>query len=207
MRLSSAKTSSMAQLMLPHKGGNLERVMKLGLLMVVAGLFLGCVAVPTGSTVWLKARSETVLLEDMVGSRGTGVVVNPKCVLMAAHVADRPVMQVTTASGTIYSATVVVYDGDKDVAVVCADKVLDAPAVTFGPTAAPYSPVFTIGFPVGLRYVLTTGLMQMGNIMTVPCAPGNSGGGVFNNEGNYVGFADAIVVYPHIDALPHLCAI
>jgi S1-C subfamily serine protease len=180
------------------------------LLLVGVAVLLGCTTVPTATEVWEKARSQTVLVEDRIGSLGTGVVINKKCVVTAAHVADVPNPTVTTESGKVYLTRRVVNDGDQDVAVLCTDKEIDAPAAKIGPTPPPYSYLFTIGFPVGFKYILTEGRQQEGGLVTTLCAPGNSGGGVFDEKGHYIGFVDSIVVYRSEEfpiVISHLCNI
>jgi len=171
---------------------------------------LGCSTVGKDREVWLRARATTVLVRDQIGSLGTGNVINPRCIITAGHVADVDDPVVTTASGTEYPMKKVAHNDQDDLAVACGTKDLDAPAVSFGPTPTLYEPVFTIGFPLGEHWVLTLGHYQDRDLITTPCAPGNSGGGVFTSDGAYVGLVDSLDVLrkeEFVAPVYHLCNI
>lgn len=152
------------------------------------------------------AKKSTVYVETDVGSVGAGVVVNDHCVATAAHVVAQGKLKVTTSEGKEYNVTRTVYDEEKDVAAICASSPIDAPPVTFSSLPFAWTPVFTIGSPLGNPYVLTEGRYQGGDLTSLPCAPGNSGGGVFTNKGDYIGFVDYISIDEGL-LYPNLCHI
>jgi S1-C subfamily serine protease len=149
---------------------------------------------PKTANPYMQARATTVLVNNLKGSIGTGNVVNDKCVLTAAHVADQDIVDLVTASDKEFIAMRVAHDEAEDIAVVCATVTLDAPAVSIGPDPATYDPVFTIGYPKGRHLFLTTGQWEDDDTISADCAPGNSGGGVFDMTDHYVGFVDAVAI-------------
>lgn len=183
--------------------------MKSSLAVVMAGALLGCVSVPEEQGVWKQAAASTVLVETESGL-GTGVVINGRCVITAEHVVEGAKEIRLKLRDRSFSGKEVAHDSSKDISTVCADAVLGAPTATLGTEPATYDPVFTIGFPLGFKYILTRGLYQGNGMMTAECAPGNSGGGVFDQAGNYVGLVDAIELYrggENVMAFAHLCQI
>lgn len=173
-------------------------------------MVLGCstATVGSGNAPFMAARATTVRVDNLVGSIGAGNVLNDRCVVTAAHVADREIMGVTTPSGKVSYMAKVIRDEDADIAVMCGTEKIDAPAISFGAVPATYDPVFAIGYPLGRRLFLTEGRWQDDDMISAPCAPGNSGGGVFNAAGQYVGFLDAMALLHHYgETLPvyHLC--
>lgn len=149
-------------------------------------------------------------MNNMEGGIGSGVVLSTRCVLTAAHVAHDGLPEVTTSSGKTFSMTSVVSDEAEDISVLCSPVALDAPAVSFGPPPSLYDPVFTIGFPKGRHFFLTEGRWQAGDMISADCAPGNSGGGVFDASGHYLGFVDAValtMVKQTPNLIYHMCDI
>lgn len=150
-------------------------------------------------TVYQDGRSQTVFVKTMSG-HGTGFIVNDKCAVTAAHVVSESghlleAIIVTDPVGMAFESKVAAIDYDNDVAIVCSDKALDAPAVTFlGSMPPPYAIVFTIGFPLNDSKVLTIGQYQGNSLITATSAPGNSGGGVFDDNGYVVGLVDNLRV-------------
>src|ERR1700676_3491309 len=126
----------MPQSTLPHKGG-LECMMK-GVLMVVVGVLLGCTTTSGVKEPWTMAKASTVLVDDLSGGIGTGVVVNNQCVVTAGHVANMDALVITTDKGDVYQVRRVAHDDEEDVAAVCASGPIDAPPVSFGAAPAPY---------------------------------------------------------------------
>lgn len=162
-------------------------------LLVAALLLAGCASVP--SSPYSAARGSTVKVETATGL-GTGVVLTDKCVLTAAHVVDQPVQTITTDSGKQFVMHTLALDNIIDVAVVCADTQLDAKPVTLRSTDLnQYEAIFTIGFPLGLSKVMSSGFFDSGEQMTMTVAPGNSGGGIFDYRSRYVGFVDTLSLY------------
>jgi S1-C subfamily serine protease len=154
----------------------------------------GCASIPTGPD-FLAARASTVFISTSDGL-GTGVALNAHCVLTVAHVADEEV-SATTDKGTVYRMTRRAEDEDKDIAVVCSEAMLDAPAVRIRRTMPDtYAPIYSIGYPLGADKILTEGRYQGTDRMSVPLAPGNSGGGIFDGQQRLVGLADALSLYP-----------
>jgi S1-C subfamily serine protease len=176
--------------------------------LAIAFLLVGCAVVPQQNVSFMQARASTIEVDDLSGSHGTGVMVNEYCAVTAAHVADRDVVLGTVQSGHQYGMIRRAYDDAQDVAAICATVPVEAPPVTFGPTPATYDPVFTVGFPLMFHDFLTEGRWQDNNSISADCAPGNSGGGVFNASGQDVGFVDAIAAYDHAKyVFPHLCVV
>lgn len=166
-------------------------------LLVAALLIAGCASVP--SSPYSAARGSTVKVETATGL-GTGVVLNDKCVLTAAHVIDQPVQTITTDSGKAFVTHTLTAENVIDVAVVCADTPLDAKPVTIRSTdLTQYEAIFTIGYPLGLSKIMSSGFYDSGEQMTLNVAPGNSGGGIFDAQSRYVGFVDTLSLY-QIDA-------
>lgn len=178
--------------------------------LLMALLLAGCATPPPSQhDVWMKARTETVQVVASDGE-GTGVVVSDRCVLTVAHVADKDTVAVVTASGKHYVMKRVAYDSASDVAAVCADTPIDSPKASLGPSPATYDSVFTIGFPLGQKFILTEGRWQGGDMITAQCAPGNSGGGVFDGSGRVIGLVDTVLTYEvrkSLNIFPHLCGI
>lgn len=155
----------------------------------------GCAA-PKVPPLFANARSQTYLVATPHG-HGTGVIINDHCVLTAGHVADGDEYFVVDDKGTPVAAHKVAIDDVVDVAVVCANIPLQAKPVTFARSMPEqYAPVFTIGHPLNASLVLTTGRYELNGLISAPAAPGNSGGGVFNADGEYIGLVDTISLYP-----------
>lgn len=178
-------------------------------------LFLaGCASIPE-DTAFLDALKTSVFI-DAPTSSGSGVVLNDRCILTAAHVtADDDVFKLTTADGTdrIVTKNVTNYyeDAKDDIAVLCAaDNLKIAPVTIAQKMPVRYARVFTIGYPLNFHKVLTEGRYQLDSLVTAPVAPGNSGGGVFDANGTYIGFADAHAIYRSnktVLGYPHLMVI
>lgn len=168
-------------------------------------LLAACASLP--STHFSSALDSTVYLETSDGS-GTGVVISDHCVLTVQHVADQPTIQATTHAQHTVTMNVVATDVARDIAVACSSDTLVATVARLARKAPDlYAPLFTIGYPLAFREFLTQGLYEGSDKMSVPTAPGNSGGGVWDDSGRVVGLVDAIAVYPingHAAAFPHL---
>lgn len=128
-----------------------------------------------------------------------------------AHVvknANKIEVTVSNELGTIkYQAKLVLIDNKNDVAIL---KIEDK---AFGSVAIPFAlidkaeigeKVFTIGFPLndlmGTNYKVTDGIVSASTgveddiryyQITVPLQPGNSGGPLFNSQGNIIGITSA----------------
>jgi len=170
-------------------------------------LLAACASVPPQQT----ARKSVMVVQTDTG-HGSGVVINDKCALTAAHVVNGAKELVLIGNDTKpHVAAIAAVDTEKDIGVVCAAKSLNAPPVQMVDKMPPdWTPVFTIGFPLDKEWILTEGLYQEDATTTTPVAPGNSGGGVFTKDGKYVGFIDALSLYQSplgVLDFPHLASI
>jgi len=170
-------------------------------------LLAACASVPPQQT----ARNSVVYVATDTG-HGSGVVINEKCALTAAHVLDGAKEFILMGEDDApHIAAIAAVDTDKDIGVVCAAKSLNAPPVQMVDKMPPdWTPVFTIGFPIDKKWILTEGRYQGDSTTTTPVAPGSSGGGVFTEDGKYVGFIDALALYSSpvgVLDFPHLATI
>ena len=154
------------------------------------------------------ARSSVVWLETETNG-GSGNLVNSRCVVTADHVVNgQTKARMLTFSKHEYAMNVVAEDEDADIAVLCGDTDIDASVVTFAKKMPDvYTKVFTVGFPLHTPWFLTEGRYEDGDMISTEIAPGNSGGGVFDEDGHYMGFVDALKVYQGTYLFPHLCLI
>lgn len=168
---------------------------------------VACAVVPSQREVWLGARASTVRV-DVEEGMGTGVVVSDKCIVTALHVIGDHKEATLTLGDKKLQAKEVAHDTTEDVSLLCAASSLNAPAATLGHEPAIYDPVFKVGNPLGIKDILTQGQYQGDNYMTAQCAPGDSGGGVWDAQGHLIGLVDAILLYntgsTTLD-FPHLC--
>lgn len=174
----------------------LQKVL-LSLICVVAVLLaLPLSASAIGFTAEDKYNSVFVVTSG--NSLGSGFAVGENCIITNAHVLDNPNnVMLTTYAGETYSAYLVGYDQDKDIAVL---GVKDA---KFTPlTIADYSAlntgddVYAIGAPKSMAYTLTKGVIsakerEIGKYKYIQTDAaineGNSGGPLLNDEGNVIG--------------------
>ena len=117
-------------------------------------------------------------------------------------------MSVTNEIGTIkYQAKLILIDNINDLAIIRIDD------KSFGSLTIPFElidkaeigeKVFTIGFPLndlmGINYKVTDGIVSANSgveddiryyQINVPLQPGNSGGPLFNSQGNIIGITSA----------------
>ncbi|WP_241237206.1 S1C family serine protease [Brachybacterium saurashtrense] len=156
-------------------------------------------------------------------SEGTGVVLDADgSILTNNHVIDGgQAIQVTTAEGRSYSASVVGADATTDLAVLRIDSPPDGlQAATFADssTVAVGQPVMALGTPLGLENTVTTGIVSAvdrpvtatgeesdGSDATYTSAlqtdaainPGNSGGPLVDAAGQVIGINTAIAGIPN----------
>ena len=174
----------------------LQKVL-LSLICVVAVLLaLPLSASAIGFTAEDKYNSVFVVTSG--NSLGSGFAVGENCIITNAHVLDNPNnVMLTTYAGETYSAYLVGYDQDKDIAVL---GVKDA---KFTPlTIADYNAlntgddVYAIGAPKSMAYTLTKGVIsakerEIGKYKYIQTDAaineGNSGGPLLNDEGNVIG--------------------
>lgn len=177
--------------------------MKLALLVL---LLCGCASMGTSmATSGQFNRASSVRVSTNQG-HGSGVVVSSKCVLTADHVV-KDAKQINTG---VVMHIVKQEDDPVDLALICADAPLNMPAVKLGDVPQIDDYVYVVGDPIIYKGVVTEGRYEDTNMITAHCAPGNSGGGVFNKAGELVGVADAITGYPGdsgVIIFPNLCEI
>ncbi len=145
--------------------------------------------------------------QQVVSGAGSGVIYTADgYIITNAHVIDgAQQITVTLNDGTSYSAKVIGSDSQSDVAVVKIDAtgltpaVLgDSDSVSIGETA------IAVGNPSSLGITTTDGIISAlnrnvtieGNTMTLlqtsaAISPGNSGGGLFNENGQLIGIVNA----------------
>ena len=150
--------------------------------------------------------------EDMIPNRisasGSGVVVSPQgYILTCNHIIDNAEeIQVRFADKKSYDAQIIYSDPKKDLVLLKINKKAD--------TLFPYiniaqyehkltaDTVYTIGYPFGMGLSITKGVVSSSgrtwngrNFLQTDAAmnPGNSGGGLFNEEGQLIGIANAII--------------
>ncbi len=130
---------------------------------------------------------------------GTGFVYgDPKVLATSAHViVNMDYMEVTRDNGETFKITAKASyaDKDKDIALFKLPSDVDLPALKLKEEIPPRgTPVFTIGSQAGLTNLLTTGVVSgtwndKGTdylLFTAPVSGGNSGGPVFDCDGNVV---------------------
>ena len=154
-----------------------------------------------------EARAGTVYI-GVGDGHGTGVAINDHCALTAAHVVSGAKSITLIDQGGSHPA-VALSDEAVDLAVVCVASGINAKSVRIARTLPPrYTPVFSLGFPLQEAQILTEGRYQENDMVTAEIAPGNSGGGVFNEEtGQLIGLSDAIDEYHNYTSdfvFPHL---
>ena len=176
-------------------------------IVVVFVALTGCASVNTQDTYTGAMRSS--LFVDTEGGSGSAVVLNDRCALTAKHVAqDAKNMKVVTWTEKEYPVTEVYLAEFMDLAVVCiADHFIERPVVIRRQMPEPYSGIFVVGNPLGIRNTITTGLYQGEDRMSAPIAWGNSGGGVFDESGQLIGIAVAVSVRrieQYVFVFPHL---
>lgn len=130
---------------------------------------------------------------------GTGFIYgSPKVLATSAHViVNMDYMEVTRDNGETFRITAKASyaDKDKDIAFFKLPTDLDLPALKLKEGTPPRgTPVFTLGSQAGLTNLLTTGVVS-GTwnesdidylLFTAPVSGGNSGGPVFDYDGNVV---------------------
>jgi len=167
-------------------------------------LLIGCATI---NNHFSEARSTSVLV-TVGNGLGSGNIINDNCIVTADHVVNGfTTATVMTSDETTYLLQVMSEDEKRDVAYLCSPQKLHGTAVVFAKhEPARYAHVFTIGFPFGNNWFLTEGRYQGDDLISVPNAPGNSGGCVFNDEQKCIGLVDAIAMYKGM-AFPHLSVI
>lgn len=182
--------------------------MKAVLLILIALVFSACATTTSVYSLLDNSRHQVVKVVA-TNSMGSGFAVNDRCIVTAAHVVgDEKQVSVFTVGSIQHVAQVVASDINADAAVVCAQSTLDIPSVIFAANLPErYESIYTIGFPIRREWFMTIGQWQDDDDYTsIPAAPGNSGGPVFNMHGEVIGLMDAITVYGG-SLFPHLSKI
>lgn len=148
-----------------------------------------------------------VIIEDGAG-HGSGTVIWPNLVLTAGHIPDSPAMQVRFHDGDIRKATLVWRSTDMDVAVWSFDGApmaympIDCSPLVVGDTFS------WIGNPSIARFNLMRGFvsslapLEYENtdwlkymlVVSAMFNPGDSGSGIFDNDGEIRGIVTAAVI-------------
>lgn len=149
---------------------------------------------------------------ETAGGLGSGVIINANCALTAKHVVKgEKGLKIVTIEKKEYEVTRVVEAEFSDLAVVCGKEDLGHPPVRIRTTMPKlFSPVFILGFPLGIENYLTTGQYEGDDMVSAPVVWGNSGGGVFDQAGNLIGIAIALRVQrieSYVFVFPHLAII
>jgi len=141
------------------------------------------------------ARAQSFFVQTKDG-HGSGVAINEYCVLTVAHVLSSETVILVDDNGHTTPAVTRAVDAVHDLGVACAPTKLNAPVVRLAKTMPlRYAPVFAIGNPLTYTQILTEGRYQMNGAVSAPIAPGSSGGGVFNADGELIGLSDTIALY------------
>ena len=153
-----------------------------------------------------KRQNSVVTVWSEIG-QGTGFIIDPKGLILTNQHVIGPSQYVAVQFDPEHkiAARVLASDPQRDVAVLWADARAFASAEA-APLAPPVSPppvvvgeeVFTIGSPMGIQKILTTGIVSKieshAILSNININHGNSGGPLFNSRGQVVGittFLDA----------------
>lgn len=172
----------------------MRNLIKLAVLAAAVASVCGC-SVPLRTVE--RASTASVIMVSTNSGHGTGFPITPHCVVTAQHVVDgdEDSVRIAGSDKVDHQATVLRADKDIDVAVVCAADIDMVPVRMASGMPEQYASVYAIGNPLTFENVLTEGVYQGGTTITAPIAPGNSGGPVFNTDGDVIGLADAIASY------------
>jgi S1-C subfamily serine protease len=158
---------------------------------------------------------DSVVKLSLDGGHGSGVIIDAKrgLVLTAGHVAEigkehEGTMQLETAAGCKEFAHVVWIAENDDVALMQASGNCELKGAPVRSTATrPGDHVRAVGFPMWMGQLTTEGEVLSPDaklpgddprhvlIMTALIAPGNSGGGLFDDNGNLVGITVAVATF------------
>lgn len=158
------------------------------------------------SSMFQKYQRSVVTVWSEIGS-GTGFIVDPAGLIMTNQhvVGPSQLISVQFDSRRKVAAKLLAFDTDRDVAVLYANlsafpDALAAPIATpktAEPLAIEGEKVFTIGSPLGLRKIITSGIVSKledrAIISDVNINHGNSGGPLFNSLGEVIGITTFLV--------------
>ena len=158
------------------------------------------------SSMFQRYQKSVVTVWSEIGS-GTGFIVDPAgLILTNQHViGPSELISVQFDAKRKVAAKVLAFDGERDVAVLYAD--LSAfPGATAAPIAGTRAGrelavegerVFTIGSPLGLKKIITSGIVskveERAILSDVNINHGNSGGPLFNSLGEVIGMTTFLV--------------
>ena len=157
------------------------------------------------TSMFQKYKTSVVTVWSEIGS-GTGFVVDPAGLVMTNQhvVGPSELVSVQFDARRKVSAKVLAFDAERDVAILYAD--LSAfPEATIAPITAQKrgaiavegERVFTIGSPLGLRKIITSGIVSKVEaraiLSDVNINHGNSGGPLFNSLGQVIGITTFLV--------------
>lgn len=179
--------------------GTMKRILLLTLLLPLLGW-------AANIETYQAANQSSVRVYTQDG-HGTGVVLTDHCILTAQHVVEKAAfIKAETIDGTFVPLLVQKQSKDLDLAVLCTRQDLKQKVKLAAHEPQQYEEVFVIGYPLAAEQFLTEGRWQKDGFISAECAPGNSGGGVFNSAGQLVGIVDAIAAYGK-NVFPHLCLV
>lgn len=140
-----------------------------------------------------KTHTDLVELGDAVCSGS--FVTDTGDILTARHCAEKAKsITVVRSDGREYKADIVAMSKKHDLALLHIDA-LNTPYFDVADLTEQGQTIFTYGSPLGLTGTLATGIVARlsGDITLIDCSvlPGNSGGPVFDVQGNMVGVATA----------------
>lgn len=170
-----------------------------GSLLVILGLFVASQVV-FASSPYDPIRQATRRVYTQNGSNGSGVMIAPKLMLTAAHVAIIPDLFVNGNPVT----KVIKRDDARDIALLLV-RTEDCPCVDLGEFPEVDDQVYAVGFPLDQLIkvqILTEGRLQayIENearfVVTTPIASGNSGGGLFVKQNDKLVLIGIIVEQP-----------
>ena len=167
--------------------------MKLLLYLSVIIAVFGCVATPRPALVDYVVRIE-VYSNDKAIDSGTGTIIGydgEYKVLTASHVVD-PVsnakIYIITDREAKLEAKVISRHDKLDAALLSFRSDIAYPIAVAGPLPPPLTPVYTIGYPLSIGKVVTSGILNypiansVESLCTAQVSPGNSGGAVFDQS-------------------------
>ena len=155
------------------------------------------------TSLFQKYQRSVVTVWSEVGS-GTGFIVDPEGLVMTNHhvVGPSELISVQFDSKTKVAAKVLAFDPERDVAILYANLsvspgTLTAPIARDNPIAIEGERVFSIGSPLGLKKIITSGIVSKVEdraiISDININHGNSGGPLFNSLGQVIGITTFLV--------------
>ncbi len=153
---------------------------------------------PTADNAVKKQRKTMMLTKSNQAICSGSFVSEYGHVLTARHcVQDTDSIDVITADGQQYHASVVAISSSQDLAVVQIGRT-NTPYFRLASIVAAGEKVFILGSPLGITNLLTEGTVAKlyGDVTLLDCTalPGNSGGPVFNKNGELIGVLTAMIV-------------